>query len=329
MITSTSSSSSSSSNPQQASLLQHFAHQALAHYAQLCQARAIDTHKGKLGTLGIIGGSVGMAGAPILAAQTGLKQGCGKVWIGFDQISLPLVIIPGYPEIMLATASGLVARDDVSVWVLGCGLESHAHGLQTIFLWAKRHAKKLMPTVWDAGALQLLAQQPELAQFINQQSVLTPHAGEAARLLNITSGAIDENREHYAQALAQRYRAWVVLKGHHSIIISPTGEQWINTSGNAGLATAGSGDALAGLIGSLLAQGMDCSSAIRAGVWLHGCAAQYLAAQNQGPVGLIAGELADAALYIRNYCITFKASSLPKDQPLPPSSKDAGTESKL
>lgn len=287
----------------QSSLLNRFAQEAHTHYVELCQARALDAHKGKLGTLGIIGGSVGMAGAPILAAQTALKQGCGKVWIGFDQATLPLPIVPGHPEIMLNTATGLVARDDVSVWVIGCGLEPHEHGLNTIFLWANRHAKEATPTVWDAGALQLLAQQPSLAQFITSHTVLTPHAGEAARLLNTSSRAIDEKREHYAHVLAQQYRAWVVLKGHRSIITSPAGEQWINSSGNAGLATAGSGDALSGLIGSLMAQHLDCSSAIRAAVWLHGCAAQYLSAQHIGPVGLVAGELADAARRIRNYCI--------------------------
>jgi hydroxyethylthiazole kinase-like uncharacterized protein yjeF len=151
-----------------------------------------------------------------------------------------------------------------------------------------------LPLVIDADALNLVAATPALQRQLAGRSslpILTPHPLEAARLLGITSKAVQANRLGAARALAHAMQAIVVVKGSGSIIATPDGRVAINPTGNPGLATAGSGDVLSGICGALLAQGMPPWEATLAAVWLHGSAADLLVERGVGPIGLTAGEL--------------------------------------
>lgn len=278
---------------------------ARVRFPQLCRARSEDSHKGTFGTLAIVGGQVGMMGSIVLAGRAALKSGCGKVWLGFRQPSLPLPVLPEQPEIMLATADALRHRGDVTAWVMGCGWGTEAAAVQMLSDMLPGVAG--MPLLLDADALNILAQHPDIipsdALPRCAPLIITPHPAEAGRLLHQSAADIQANRYCAAVQLAARYRAWVVLKGHHTLVASPQGQVEQNNSGNAGLATAGSGDVLSGIIGSLLAQRVAVEQAVSGGVWLHGAAAEILAANEIGPVGLCAGELADAVRWLRNQLV--------------------------
>jgi hydroxyethylthiazole kinase-like uncharacterized protein yjeF len=158
--------------------------------------------------------------------------------------------------------------------------------------------------VFDADALNLLAADTRLAARVRASAhprVMTPHPLEAARLAGTGVAEIQRDRLAAARALAEQWQAVIVLKGSGTVIAAP-GEPvvWINPTGNAGLATAGSGDVLAGMIGALLAQGMPPAQAACAAVWIHGRAADRLVGLGHGPAGLTAGELALPARHVFN-----------------------------
>ena len=270
----------------------------------LLEPRKSNSHKGTYGTLAVIGGGTGMTGAVVLAASAAMYQGCGKVWAGFNQPLLPFAMIPDRAEIMLATASQLQQREDISAWVLGCGLGLDSVALANLATQLQRDGGQ--PLLLDADALTLLARHPELAAAAKccPYLVLTPHPAEAARLLACTTEDVQVSRHEAALLLADRYQAYVVLKGEHSLVASPDGSVYVNKSGNAGLATAGSGDVLSGMIGALLAQGIAPAEAVCGGVWLHGAAADVLKAMQVGEIGLLAGEIAPAARWLRNRLVS-------------------------
>jgi hydroxyethylthiazole kinase-like uncharacterized protein yjeF len=150
------------------------------------------------------------------------------------------------------------------------------------------------PLVLDADALNLIATKPDLQQRLstrNGMAVMTPHPLEAARLLGTSSTAIQANRLAAARTIAARFNAIVILKGSGSIVARPDQSLVINTTGNPALATAGTGDVLAGICGALLAQGWPQWDTALAGAWLHGHAADMLVERGIGPIGLTAGEL--------------------------------------
>ena len=160
-----------------------------------------------------------------------------------------------------------------------------------------------MPLVLDADALNLLAQEPILRRAIARRTVptvLTPHPAEAARMLGVTPNEVQANRIGFALLLAGRLRCEVVLKGVGSVCASPDGRWSINTTGNPGLASAGQGDVLTGMVAALIAQGSSAADALRAAVHLHGAAADSLVAEGIGPAGLTASEVIDRARAILN-----------------------------
>lgn len=274
--------------------------EAAAAFPSLLKPRSPGSHKGSHGTLGIIGGAEGMSGALVLAATAAVYNGSGKVWAGFHQTALPLPLIAQRPEIMLATATALQERNDITAWVIGCGLgedETAAALLQRHFA---RHSQT--PLLLDADALNLTARDAGLAKAARNHPalIITPHPAEAARLLGCTVTQIQANRPAAAKSLSEKYRAVAVLKGHRSLIALPDGSVHTNFSGNPGLAAAGSGDVLSGLTGALLAQGLPPAEAARAGVWLHGAAADVLRENQTGEIGMLAGEIAPAARWLRN-----------------------------
>jgi len=239
-----------------------------------------------------------MVGAPLLAGRAALKGGAGKVCLGFAQAECPISVDTEHPELMLHTAMSLLHRDIViDAWVVGCGLGtgSQAKQLLQTLLSLCGHA----PLVIDADGLNLLATQP-VPNWERTPVILTPHPAEAARLLGCSTREVQANRQSAARALANHYQAWIVLKGAGTLIHTPQGECWINRTGNPGLATAGTGDVLAGLLGSLLAQHFTIKEAVLGAVWLHGSAADLLVESGIGPIGLTAGELANAIRQLRN-----------------------------
>ncbi|HHK5983308.1 NAD(P)H-hydrate dehydratase [Neisseria sp. P0004.S004] len=269
-------------------------------FPDVFRPRAQESHKGTYGTLAIIGGATGMSGAVVLAATAAMYQGCGKVWAGFNQATLPFAIIPERPEIMLATATQLMEHNDVSARVIGCGFGLDGLSEQLLPQILSTHHDQ--PLLLDADALTLLACSSELAERLKSYKhiILTPHPAEAARLLGTDTPSVQADRQKAVTEISRKYGATVVLKGHHTLVATADGIVYTNTSGNAGLATAGSGDVLSGIIGSLLAQGIPAFQAACAGVWLHGAAADVIKHSSQIETGMLAGEIAPAARWLRN-----------------------------
>ncbi|BBP96211.1 bifunctional NAD(P)H-hydrate repair enzyme [Burkholderia sp. SFA1] len=252
------------------------------------------TNKGTFGSLAVIGGDTGMCGAPILAARMALFGGAGKVHVAFVGEGFP-PYDPPHPELMLHRADGF-ALEKMDALAIGCGMGTSPRA--TILLAGV--LKLDIPKLLDADALNLVAQDDALASEVAARGaqgdpcILTPHPLEAARLLHTDAKAVQADRIAAARQLAARYGAIAVLKGSGTVIASPDGRVAVNPTGNAGLATGGTGDVLGGLIGALLAQKLPAYEAALAGVWLHGLAAQTLTDGVTGPAGLTAGELAPA-----------------------------------
>ncbi|MCC6193171.1 MAG: NAD(P)H-hydrate dehydratase [Burkholderiales bacterium] len=259
--------------------------------------RTRNVNKGTFGTLGILGGSEGMAGALILAGRAAMRTGAGKVWLGFLMADPPK-LDTGMPELMLRHAGAVLdAQPDALVIGPGLGTSDAARAL------LMRALALPVPIALDADALNLIAKDPALlaaAQARDASTLATPHPGEAARLLGVAVADVQNDRMGAARALSQRLAANVVLKGAGSVLAHPDGTWDINTSGGPALATAGSGDVLSGLLGALLAQQVDARTALRCAVCLHGAAADLLVADGHGPLGLTASELPDAARALLN-----------------------------
>jgi hydroxyethylthiazole kinase-like uncharacterized protein yjeF len=222
-----------------------------------------------------------------------LYAGAGKVHVAFLGAGAP-PYDPPHPELMLHPLDELplAAMDALSI---GCGMGKRERAVNVL-----RDALPLdVPKLLDADALNLIADHADLAAAVKQRGdsandpcVLTPHPLEAARLLGTDAKSVQRDRLESARALAARYASVVVLKGTGTVIAAPDGRVAVNPTGNAALATGGTGDVLGGLIGALLGQGLPRYEAALAGVFLHGFAADTLTARGKGPAGLTAGELA-------------------------------------
>ncbi len=261
-------------------------------------ARRANSHKGDYGSLGIIGGARGMAGAALLAGRSALQLGTGRVYVGLLADDGP-GYDPAQPELMLRTAPEILRLDHLNALALGPGLgqSPDAHQILAAAL------TKNIPLVLDADALNLIAADANLQELVRTRAaptILTPHPAEAARLLTRDTASVQTDRIAAACEIAARFRAGVVLKGAGSICALPDGNWFINTSGNPGMASAGMGDVLTGIIAALLAQGADARNALLAGVHLHGAAADELAGANHGQIGITASEVIAAARTLFN-----------------------------
>ncbi len=260
-------------------------------------SRRANTHKGDYGSVGIIGGAPGMAGAALLAGRAALQLGAGRVYIGLLGENSP-GYDPVQPELMLRPAADILRLDHLNAVAIGPGLGQSldAHRLLSDALMESR------PLVLDADALNLLAADERLQQLASKRAgptLLTPHPAEAARLLGCDTGGVQADRVAAACEIAGRYNSSVVLKGAGSICALSNGAWFINTTGNPGMASAGMGDVLTGFIAALLAQGAAAKLALLAGVHLHGSAGDALAA-TQGAVGMTASECITAARRLFN-----------------------------
>ncbi len=257
--------------------------------------RRRNTHKGSFGTLGLVGGGRGMTGAAILAARAGLLAGAGKVSVGLLAPEPP-AYDPAYPELMFRALDDTIAAD---VLVVGPGA-GHSPSATSISPFERTLLPSLLslpkPIVLDADALNAVATFEALREAVARRerapTILTPHPAEAARLLRSTTAEVQADRLAAATTLARELRAEVVLKGAGSVCASPDGTWAVNATGNPGLASGGTGDVLAGLVGALLCQGLAAPAALRLAVCLHGAAADALVARGIGPAGLTAGEVA-------------------------------------
>lgn len=273
-----------------------------AHAATLLPApRPADSHKGLFGSVGIIGGASGMLGAAFLAGTAALKLGAGRVYLGLIDHSMTGApeMDSEQPELMLRPVHELFKLDHLSCLVVGPGLGMSVDAA----FWLACALESALPIVLDADALNLIATQPRLAKLLRTRkaaTLLTPHAAEAARLLGTDTATIQNDRMTAATDLAQRFNCLVVLKGAGSICMLPDGECFINTSGNPGLSSAGTGDVLSGIIGAFLAQGLSAENALLLAVHLHGAAADALREQQGGQLGMTASEITDAARSLLN-----------------------------
>lgn len=277
-----------------------------ADFADYLKPRQRNTHKGSFGAAGILGGAPSMVGAAFLAGRAALKLGAGKVYLGVLEQPAPTLDLL-HPELMLRRPRALL-ETPLTALAAGPGLG------------VSLEASELLETainldqalVLDADALNLIANEGNLQVALatrSQPAILTPHPSEAARLLDCTTAEIQADRIAAAREIAARYHCHVALKGCGTVIAAPLestdcpavdGKFWLNSTGNPGMATAGMGDVLSGLIVALLAQGWPALPALLAGVHLHGAAADRLVAHGIGPIGLSAGEVIDAARQIFN-----------------------------
>lgn len=247
-----------------------------------------DSHKGDYGSVGIVGGAPGMTGAVLLTARAALLCGAGRVYVG--ALDDRLAVDPQFPELMIVVAETLPALSRPACLVVGPGL-GVSGGARRALAAALRvdHALLL-----DADALNLIARDAELLAVLQARAsvtVLTPHPGEAARLLGQDAHGIQADRESAIRRLTELTHATVVLKGHATLVQTPGQDIWRNSTGNPGMAAPGMGDVLAGIIAALIAQGLSGEAAAVLGVWLHGQAGDDAVTEGFGPVGLTASEV--------------------------------------
>jgi NAD(P)H-hydrate epimerase len=263
-------------------------------------------HKGDYGHLLVVAGSRGKSGAAVLASRAALRAGVGLVTAATPRSSLP-VVAGQQAEVMTeplpesaggSLAHGAAARvrallDSRDALALGPGLGTEAATGRAV---AEIVARRTTPAVIDADGLNAFATRGRGKTALRAGKhplVLTPHPGEAARLLGTSIGEVQRDRIGSARALAARTGAVVVLKGHRTLVADPSGAVSVNGSGNPGMATAGTGDVLTGIVGALLARGLPALEAARLAVYVHGDAGDRAAA-SRGEEGLIAGDLIEA-----------------------------------
>ncbi|MCK4590534.1 MAG: NAD(P)H-hydrate dehydratase, partial [Candidatus Latescibacteria bacterium] len=270
--------------------------------AQLLPRRAPDAYKGSCGRIAIVAGSVGMTGAAALASMAALRIGAGLVTLGLPaslndilEVKLTEVITKPLPEVrkrrcIALRAIGEIRRmlHDVQCLAIGPGLGTHHETAEMVRRIVAREIE--IPTVIDADGLNALAKDISSLRETGAEIVITPHAGELSRLTGRPIAEITASPLKAAESFAQEFKLTVVLKGAPTVIATSDAELYVNSTGNAGMATAGSGDVLTGTIVGLIGQGLTPAEAAIAGVFIHGKAGD-LARQQKGEMGLVAGDI--------------------------------------
>ncbi len=262
--------------------------------------RPADSHKGSFGNILLVAGSLGMSGASLMAAKSCLRSGAGMAIL-----ATPKSLLRGLPseEIIYRglseTDAGTVSIDAISdlehemeraeVMIIGPGLSSNVETIKFVHELVKRVR---VPCVIDADGLNALSQNPKVLTETEGGFVFTPHPKELSRLMGKTVKEIQTDRIRSAQEAAKRFGATIVLKGAHSVVATPDDDVYIIPTGNSGMATAGSGDVLSGIIAGLLAQGLNRTWAAVTGTYIHGAAGD-LAASELGEDGMVAGDIMD------------------------------------
>ncbi len=258
--------------------------------SRLIKPRNRFAHKGNFGHALLIAGSYGMAGASVLAAKACLRSGVGLLTVHAPSRNVE-VLQTSVPEAMVhadlnETYFGTpVDTEKFQAAGIGPGLGKHIESAAAL---VEQISGCQIPMVIDADALNILAENRYILSSIPKGSILTPHPGEFDRL----AGKCQDGYERLVKAceLAQNTRCYIVLKGAYTVVVTPQGKSYFNSTGNPGMATAGSGDVLTGVILSLLAQGYTSEDAARLGVFVHGMAGD-MAAEQQGMIALTAGDI--------------------------------------
>ena len=259
--------------------------------------RKQDIHKGDCGKVLIFAGSSGMSGAAVLCARAALRAGAGLVRVSVPEELFPILQI-GVPEATCITRERLL-EDLMQYSAIAIGPGLGVERKDGILI---RNILEMTdkPVVLDADGLNLLRDNLDVMKNAKADLIITPHPGEAARLLGRKTADINRDRLQSARELAAATGAVTVLKGAGSVVATPDGETYINTTGNPGMATGGSGDVLTGVIAALSGQGLSTEAAAKAGTYLHGLAGD-LAKDLMGEYGLIASDIASmVALAIKS-----------------------------
>lgn len=255
----------------------------------LYRKRQAYSHKGTYGSVLMAGGSYGMAGAVMLATQAALRSGAGKV----TALTPSCAYVPlqaAVPEAMCRVSGEehiTAIRDWESFSAIGLG-PGMGMARETITAFSRFIETCTLPLVLDADALNILGRHPEMLPRIPAGTIITPHPKEFERMFGPAHNSMQQLE--LARTQAMRYNIFIVLKGHHTVVVTPEGDCWYNLTGNAGMATGGSGDVLCGVIAGLLAQQYDAYTACVLGVYLHGLAGD-LAAADMGQEALVAGDI--------------------------------------
>ncbi len=256
----------------------------------LLRQRPLFAHKGTLGHALIVAGHRGMMGAAILCTRAVLRAGAGKVTahLPHSTVDLMQISVPEAIVLMDVDSDIITSAIDASSYQaigIGPGLGTDRYTAAAFHNYLRQQA---CPMVLDADAINILSDNPEWLRDVPADSILTPHPGELDRLIGHCSSSFE--RMNRARNFALNFGVFVIVKGHFSEICTPTGNVLFNPTGNPGMATAGSGDVLTGVITSLLAQGYLPAEAAQLGVYIHGLAGD-LAAHNMGEEGLMASDI--------------------------------------
>jgi hydroxyethylthiazole kinase-like uncharacterized protein yjeF len=279
---------------------------SMAAYVQTkLPVRPVNSHKGTFGTTLTVAGSLGMMGSTLLASESSLRVGAGLALLAvpkslLTQLPPKEVIYKPLAETKEQSISIEALKfleeeiDKASSVILGPGISTQKETVEFVQTFIKDTlltSKK--PCIIDADALNAVSKKPEVLNGKGCEIVLTPHPKELSRLLGIDTKDLQKNRIKSAMDAAQKFNCVVVLKGSRTVIADPEGNVFINPTGNAGMATAGAGDVLSGIIGGLLAQGLNAIDAAVVGVYVHGTAGD-IAAEDIGATGIIAGDISHA-----------------------------------
>jgi len=264
------------------------------------RVRNPDSHKGDYGHVLIIAGSQGKTGAAVLSCQAAFRVGAGLVTLGIPK-SLNSIMEEKLTEVMTEPLSeekpgflGISSFEKIErliegkkVLALGPGISNQESVVKLVH---RIIEESTIPLVIDADGINALSLDPGPLKRAKIPVVLTPHPGEMARLVGLSSKEVQKDRITIARDFAQKHGCYLVLKGMRSLIAEPEGNVFINPTGNAGMASGGMGDVLTGMIPGFLAQGYDVATSTKLAVFVHGWAGDLVALE-KGPVGLIAGDL--------------------------------------
>nr|WP_300005236.1 NAD(P)H-hydrate dehydratase [Tissierella sp.] len=266
----------------------------------LLKRRKAESHKGNFGRAAVIGGSTGMTGAAYMASLSALRTGAGYSYTLVPEKLETIMSIKLTESIIRPIEDGgrghftmeslqdiLKYTKDMDALAIGTGMGvdgDRTYLVKEII----RNAK--VPMVLDADGINCISENPHILEGHEKPVIITPHPGELSKFLDVSIENIQEKRVYYSEYVAKKYNVIVVLKGHRTVVASPKLGIYINETGNPGMATAGSGDVLTGMIVSLLAQGLKPFDAARLGVHLHGIAGD-IARNNIGEYGMIASDI--------------------------------------
>ncbi len=256
----------------------------------ILKQRSVFSHKGTFGHALIVAGSKGMAGSSVLAAKAAMRSGAGLVTVHGPEANR-IIVQSAFPEAIfqpdvhtdfVSEVSNAVDFESIAI---GPGIGIHVITIEMLKTLLSSISK---PCVLDADALNIISNDIEMLNLVPKNSIITPHPKEFERLFGESKTSYE--RMIKAQEAALRYGIYIILKGAHTLIVTPEGKFFFNSTGNPGMATAGTGDVLSGILAGLLAQGYTPEETAKFGVYIHGKAGD-LALENESPESLIAGDI--------------------------------------